>query len=92
MEDLSVCASVTGFLDEVGAILLCAPRSTVWFPVILLASEVVQLLVLHPVNAEQLQLIFKHIKANQTMAEGSLDSQVCILSMSYLYTIPLVIL
>lgn len=74
VEHLSDMAGVEGLMESLIDLIMSAPRSTVWFPAILQAAEAIQLLVIHPVNADKFQqVLYAH---KQDVAEGSLESHV----------------
>lgn len=74
-DDLSQCGQCGALLEGTGLLLLSAPRLSLWFPSILLAAEIIQVLVLHPANADKFQAVFKHIQATHGMADSTPDSQ-----------------
>lgn len=66
---------VEGLLEAITDLMVTAPRSELWLPTIMAATEAVQLLVIHPANAEKIQIALKKLQSRQAAAEGSLDSQ-----------------
>lgn len=76
IEHLSYLSAIDGLLEALLDLMVVAPRSTIWFPAILQATEALQLLIVHPTNASNFFTALQKTKGHA--AEGSLESQVLV--------------